>query len=511
MKKLVLTIFASVGLMVLSYGQYVDQALIFSQQNYGSTARSKAMGNAFGAIGGDFSSLSINPAGIGIYLRSEVTGTLNILGSNSFESNSTQGKIKDNSNDIVNFRNVGFVFANPVQSGSSGLVSFNFGLGFNRINNFNQSLSGGKNGLPQSRMDEYANITNGINSTNLLDENNPYTNGTPWESKLAWENYLIDVKNPDQNGMGNTYQSILLPGELVNENMTIISDGYNNEWVASFGANIDHKLYLGATIGFQDLHQNVSRNYNENGEFGYFNYINVVKTEGKGYNLKLGVIYKPIPELRLGAAIHTPTYFNFKESYYWTLSSQLQKVSAAADGSHYAETPVTDYEYKMETPWRGIGSIAYQFGKMGIISFDYEYVDYAKMKLKSFDDFVYHDAAGVSLDNTEIQSIYRSVSNLRVGGEFKPIDALSLRLGYESFGNPYKSNAHDLSQPNKDFKYNTYNCGIGYRINNVSFDVSYSRGIKTEYSYQNLDILTTELVKNHFIKDEVLFTLGIKL
>jgi len=86
MKKLVLTIFASVGLMVLSYGQYVDQALIFSQQNYGSTARSKAMGNAFGAIGGDFSSLSINPAGIGVYLNSEVTGTLNIVGINNTES-----------------------------------------------------------------------------------------------------------------------------------------------------------------------------------------------------------------------------------------------------------------------------------------------------------------------------------------------------------------------------------------------------------------------------------------
>jgi long-subunit fatty acid transport protein len=133
------------------------------------------------------------------------------------------------------------------------------------------------------------------------------------------------------------------------------------------------------------------------------------------------------------------------------------------------------------------------------------------MKLKSYDDFKYHDAADVLKDNTEIQSIYRSVGNLRVGGEFKPIDALSLRLGYESYGNPYDSNAHNLSQPNKDYKYNIYNCGIGYRIDNVSFDVAYSVGRRTEFSYQNLDALTTELVKNHTDKSEILFTLAIKL
>jgi len=506
MKKLILTLFATAGLLSLSFGQYVDQALIFSQQNYGSTARSKAMGSAFGAIGGDFSSLSINPAGIGVYLRSEVTGTLNIVGSNSIESNSSQGTISDNSNDKLGIRNVGLVFANPARSGGSGLVSFNFGFGFNRLNNFNQSLSGGKNGLPQSRMDEYVNITNGINSTNLLDENNPYSNGTPWESKLAWENYLIDVKNPDADGMGNQYQSILLQNELVNENMTIISEGHNNEVVGSFGANINHKLYLGATVGVQFLYHNVSRNYNENGEFGYFDYINVAKTEGTGLNLKLGIIYKPIPALRLGAALHTPTYFNFKESYYWTMSSQLQNVSSAANGSHNAETPVTDYEYNMDTPMRAIGSAAYQFGKKGMISFDYEYVDYAKMKLNKGGDN-YNFAA----ENTEIKTIFQSVGNLRVGGEFKPTDALSLRAGLELFGNPYKANAYNLSQPNKDFKYNTYNCGIGYRIDNVSFDVSYSLGSRTEYSYQNLDALTTELVKNRINKSEIVFTLGIKL
>jgi len=504
MKKLVLTIFASVGLMVLSYGQYVDQALIFSQQNYGSTARSKAMGNAFGAIGGDFSSLSINPAGIGVYLNSEVTGTLNIVGINNTES-TYRGQITDDRSNSFNFRNFGYVMANPIQSGGSGLVSFNFGIGFNKLNNFNQTISFGKNGSPYSRTDAFALNSNGITSTNLFDENNPYYNrAIPTETKLAWENYLIDLSNPDANGVGNQYQSILLQNELVNQNMTVNKEGYLNEYVLSFGANFNHQLYLGATVGIQDLYYNETKTYSEDGEFGRFDYYNSDRSRGVGYNLKLGVIYRPVPALRLGAAIHTPTFFDIKNEFSGVMTSNLQNVSTAANGAHSAETPLNDYQYNLETPMRAIGSFAYQFGKKGMISFDYEYVDYSKMKLRNGGD-----GYNFSTENTNIKTIYQSVSNLRFGGEFKPIDAVSLRAGYELFGNPNKTIVDNLPQVNKDFSYNTINCGIGYRINNVSFDVSYSLGTKTDYNY--IDNIDAEPVKYKMTNNEVVFTLGIKL
>lgn len=503
MKKLILTLFATAGLMSLSFGQYVDQALIFSQQNYGSTARSKAMGNAFGAIGGDFSSLSINPAGIGVYLRSEVTGTLNIAGINNTES-TYRGQLTDDRSNNFSFRNFGYVLATPVNGSGSGLVSFNFGIGFNKLNNFNQSIAFGKTGSPYSRTDVFAQNTNGINSTNLLDEHEPYNNGTPWESKLAWENYLIDVVNPDANGMGDQYQSILLQNELVDQNMTISKEGYNNEYVATFGANFNHQLYLGATIGMQDLYYNESKTYSEDGEFGYFDYFSTARTRGFGYNLKLGIIYRPVPALRLGAAVHTPTFFDLKEEYSSTMESNLQFVSAAANGTHSAETPIGDYGYKMETPMRAIGSFAYQFGKKGMISFDYEYVDYSKMKLRSGGD-----GYNFSTENTDIKAIYQSTSNLRFGGEIKPTEALSLRAGYELFGNPYKTTINNDSQPNKDFSYNTINAGIGYRINNVSFDVSYSLGTRTDFNY--IDNVDPEPVKYKMSNNEIVFTLGIKL
>ena len=525
MKKLALSLFAILGFISLSFGQYVDQALNFSQQNFGSTARSQAMGGAFGAIGGDFSSLSINPAGIGVYIKPEISATFDIIGVNSTKS-TYQGATTDDRNNNFNMRNLGYVFTSPVQGGNSGLVSFNFGIGFNKLNNYNQTSSVGKVNSPTSRMDAFASNTNGITNTDLYNENNPYQN-VPWESEMAWQNYLINVSNPDKNGVGNAYQSILFQNELVNQNYSVNKQGYLNEYVFSFGANFNHKLYLGATFGVQDLYLSQSSAYSENGGFGRFDYYNNSITRGTGYNLKLGVIYKPAPVLRLGLAIHTPTFFDLKESYNSSMTSDLQNVSTDANGSHSADSPFGNYGYRMDTPTRAIASIGYQFGKKGMLSFDYEYVDYSKMQYHNGDDG--HDFA---VENSIISSVYHSVGNLRFGGEYKPINAVSLRAGCELFGNPYSSSVVTadpnnpgqnitIAQPNSNFSYRTLNLGVGYRIDNVTFDLTFSQGKRTDYSYtyQGSDSSASSYfsgaqsdpVKNQNTNSRLIFTLAFKL
>ncbi len=502
MKRILLTLILSAGILAQSFGQYVDQALLFSQQNFGSTARSKAMGNAVGAIGGDFSTLSINPAGLAIYLRPELSTTLNVLGMNNVNSE-YQGQKSSARNTSMNFTNLGYVFTNPLQEENTGLISINFGVGFNKLANFNQSISVSKNGSPHSRMDLFADNTNGIMSSSLYDENNPYDNGSiPWESKLAWENYLIDVSNPNLSGVGNQYQSILYSDELVNQNLTVTKEGFLNEYVFSSAFNINHKLYLGATLGMQDLYYNEVSNYSEGGAFGRFDYSNSASTRGMGYNLKIGAIYKPSNSLRLGFALHTPTYFNFKENYSAVMSSNLTGVSADADGGHKAESPLGDYGYKMNTPTRLIGSIAYQFEKKGMISLDYENVSYNKIEYMSG-----RDGYAFSSENTDIQQTYNSVKNIRIGGEYKPADSIYLRAGYELFGNPFVSRSTD-ALPNNKFSYHTINAGIGYRIENISIDVSYSLAQKTQYNFIYPSI---DPVKYQNNRSELMVTLGIKL
>ncbi len=518
MKKLILTLFILTELVSLSFGQnvYIDQALLFSQQNFGSTARSKAMGNAFGAIGGDFSSLSINPAGIGIYLRSELSTTIDAIG--VMNTNTTyQGQSSDARSNNFSFRNFGYVYAGPVRDAGSGLISCNFGIGFNKLNNFNQTISVGKSGSPHSRMDDFASKSNGIPNSDLVDASgyNPYNNpNVPWESKLAWETYLINVANPDINGDGNQYSSFLFPKELVNQNLTVNKEGYLNEYLLSSGANFNHKLYLGLTVGLQDLYYSESATYSENGNinttsFGSFEYSNNSSTRGYGVNFKFGAIFKPIAGLRLGAAIHTPTFFKFKETYSSVMSSDLKNVSPGSDGIHKAESPIGNNDYKFNTPMRVIGSVAYQFGKIAMLSFDYENVDYSNSRYMNTNGNDY------SWDNSSIRLKYRPTSNLRFGGELKPIDVLSLRAGYELYGNPYKKSIPDptdptimITQPNSDYSFKTINFGIGYRLDNVSFDVSYSLGRKTDYNYIYGNVDPVKYQRNN---NELILSMIIKL
>ncbi len=507
MKKLIFTIITVLGLTTCLSAQYVDQALRFSQQNYGSTARSKAMGNAFGALGGDFSALSINPAGIAIYQRAEVTATVNLLNMNNTET-TYQGQMGEDRSNKFNFSNFGYVATAPqVNNGTSGLVSLNFGIGFNRLNNFNQNVLTNANGSMHSRMDAFAQNTNGIYYDDLVtyDNYDPYYNGIPWESKLAWENYLIDVANPGEGD--DQYMSILYENEQVDQLEMISREGYINEYLASFGANFNHQFYIGGTIGLHDLYFDEAKSYQEEGGWGNYTYTNRATTSGVGYNLKLGAIFRPVPELRFGAAIHTPTFYHLEESYSSVMNSNLQDVGEEADGTHREESPVGNYEYKFETPFRAIGSIAYQFGKKGLISFDYEYLDYASMKLRKGED-----GYGFGSENQEMKEIYTKVNNYRLGAEYRVTESFSLRGGIELLGNPYNPNAYNAPQPNKDFKFTTYNGGIGYRNKNLSLDLSYSLGDRTNYMYiYQADGFDVEPVKYHSLVHELMFTLGIRL
>jgi long-subunit fatty acid transport protein len=506
MKKLYTTLSVLIGIISYTSAQYVDNALLFSQQNYGSTARLKAMGNAFGALGGDFGSLSINPAGIGIYQKGEVSSTLSILNQNNTET-SYQGNISQMSNNNFNFKNFGYVATVPAKSNTSGLVSFNFGIGYNRLANFNQNSFTGSPASSHSRMDAFAQNTNGIKYTDLVtsDTYDPYNNGIPWESKLAWENYLIDVTNPTTTA--DQYKTFLYSDEKVKQAQSSNIEGFANEYLATFGVNMNHKLYLGMTFGMQDLYCDDAKYYTESGTWGSFDYTNSARTSGVGYNLKLGVIYRPTAVLRIGAAIHTPTYYYLKESYSSVMSSKLTDVSNDANGTHYEATPVGNYEYNFQTPMRAIGSIAYQFAKKGLFSFDYEFVNYSSMKYKKGMDGYQFGA-----ENGNIKSVYKAVSNFRFGAEYRLNEAFSLRGGLELLGNPYLSNSYGVSQPNTDYKFRTYNGGIGYRLNSLSFDLTYGIGDKTHYMYMyQIDGINVEPVKFHTYTHEILFTIAMKI
>lgn len=515
MKKIFFTLIACISITAIASAQYVDNALIFSQHYYGSTARSKAMGSAFGALGGDFSSLSINPAGIGIYQRGDVSTTMSAMNLNKTES-AYQGNSNQEDNNNFNFKNFGYVSAMPVASNSSGLISFNFGIGYNRLANFNQNTYVSSENSPYSRMDAFAQNTNGINFNDLVttDTYDPYEEGIPWESKLAWENYLIDVSNPATGG--DLYSTFLLENEKVKQAQYTSREGFINEYLGSFGANFNHKFYCGVTFGMQDLFYDEATLYRESGDnttsgnagsWGSFDYSNNTRSTGFGYNFKFGAIYRPVQILRIGFALHTPTYFHVRESYNSSMSSNLKGINDDADGTHNEITPIGNFEYDFNSPLRIIGSVAFQFAKKAMLSVDYEFADYSSMKYNNG-----MDGVSFSADNTDIKTVYKAVNNIRVGAEYKVTNEFSIRGGMEFMGNPYNSTAYGVSQPNADYKFKTYNGGIGYRNGIFSVDITYGLGDKTNYMYMyQVDGVNVDAVKYHSLQHELLFTFGLRM
>ena len=87
-KKLIFTILLILS-VTFSYSQYVNDALKFSSQNTFGTSKFNSMSGAFGSLGGDFSNLSHNPAGLGMYQFSEFTYT------NSFGRNIVTSDFRD--------------------------------------------------------------------------------------------------------------------------------------------------------------------------------------------------------------------------------------------------------------------------------------------------------------------------------------------------------------------------------------------------------------------------------
>ncbi|MHC1705089.1 MAG: OmpP1/FadL family transporter [Tenuifilaceae bacterium] len=495
---------------IQSFAQSPSDALNFSQTFNGGTARFVSMGGAFGALGGDFGSLSYNPAGLGIYRTSEFTFTPSFK--NRSITSDYNGMSGNDSKSRFYFDNLGFVFSfKPYKDADNGLINFNLGFGFNRTNDFNSNAIARGNNSDNSMMDYIAGLASGNNYFDLTDPDdntyNPFLDSNaPWEAIMAWNTFLIDTATGSN---GQDYWAALNPGDGVAQQKVISTSGLTGEYTISVGANISNKVYFGATLGISDINIKTSSTYSEdaftsngylpNGDrFNYSDYNQTIETNGSGYNLKLGVIFKPIEGLRLGYAFHTPTYYKLEDTYSYSLFSSFDY------GTSESKTPNSRYDYQLETPFKSIGSIAYVFQDLGLLSLDVEKVNYSKMRFREGGD-----GYSYTSENQDINDIYRNVYNLKVGGEVR-IDKMFLRAGYAYYGSPYKS-----GYLNEDSNRKLISGGIGYRSGNFFIDAAYLYTLQNEkyifYNLSNADgSLAINPVSTKMTEGKFLMTVGFK-
>ncbi|MBN2807032.1 MAG: hypothetical protein JXR22_10275 [Prolixibacteraceae bacterium] len=490
MKKYIIAILISLS-VTSTYAQDFFDALKFSQTEYGGTARSIAMGSAFGALGGDFVSASINPAGLGLYRSGEVSfsPTLNL----NQMSAAYLGNTAVNDRYNFNFNNLSWVSA--VSTGQqTGVLSFTFGIGFNRLKNFNSNINVQGFGANTTLLNYFSDYANQQANPNSFDY---YYEG------MAWNTWLID-EDTDPSVLEGIYYNDLTdyqPYDIYDESNNYIGIGYEaigvkahqqkksiqrsghlDEYLMALGMNINNKLFLGASMGIIDLEFREMTRYSEIDNENKSAYLKEytldtdLSESGMGLNFKTGIIYRPIKSLRLGIAVHTPNFYNInKEEEKYLTAYYDQEVGNDETGynSKWEDDNEIYYSYRLETPFRLNLSGAYSLGDVALISVDYELLNYANSKFRaSGDNYDYSD------QNNDINKTLNSTGNLRIGAEYRLHTNFSLRAGYNLMGNPWKesyqyNDGTDAAILNRTDSYSSYSAGFGYRQQNFFLDFAY--------------------------------------
>jgi hypothetical protein len=465
MKKFISMLFlATVAGTGTLYAQYSQDALRFSQTNYGSSSRFKGLGNAQIGLGGDISSLGGNPAGLGMFTRSEFSITPE-FNNTSANSNYFGNNVKANK-DQVNLNQVGVVWYSPIvkRKGASldkGALSVVWGLGYNRDNDFSSTYSYSGQNATSSIADYFSAIANGVASTSL---------GTGTLEKMAYDNYLIDPVPNTLNYAPSTDLNNL-------QSSTETREGSTSELNISAAVNISNQLYLGASIGlvnvrydrsmeFLESGRNISP-YADNDQAGAdytLSYRQNQATDGSGINGRLGLIFKPVSALRIGATFQTPTWMHIQENSSEVLDTRY---TLGTNVTTFTNDP-TNYpiEYNLRTPYKGSLGASIIIGKNALLTGDIDYVDYSTIKFSTSSNYGNYDE--MRQNNNDVKRLYTNTINYRVGGEYK-IGQLALRAGYGINGSPYKDDSADTFQ----MKY--YSGGLGYRFNNYYIDLAYQR------------------------------------
>ena len=380
----------------------------------------------------------------------------------------------------------------------------NFGINYTNLNNFNR------------KTDQV--IWN--SSTSLLDVlaassgNYPSDELNSFRNYLAYQCYLINRNKDEEDPNFGYYHSILHNGEIVAQTKRMKEDGNQGEYAFSFGTNYKDKLYLGLTIGIQSIWYKMHSGYteapSENSPSGldYYTYYEYKKMNGVGTNLKFGVIYRPIPEIRLGAAIHTPTWYNMNYSMATSIYSSFYTSQDPSNGREGYEfdfySPDYSVDFNMRTPWRAMLSMATVINQKAIVSVDYEYVNYQNANISEIEDD--YDGSMEQTTNQDIEDYLRATHNFRVGAEYRFNSLFSLRAGYAFWDSPYHNETHKNYNRIQAF---TAGAGLNFGMFycDAAFIHKFSENETVFYSYYDIQ---AEPVKNKYLSNEARITLGIR-
>ena len=380
--------------------------------------------------------------------------------------------------------NIGAAF--NVFQGKSGVTGVTLGVGYNRLADFNRVTTAQGSGAPNSITEYFAEQLNGIAEGNLkgtdTDPYVPFRNYgvAKWGGILG---YQTGMMNPLPNGNQYSPWDVLSETAGVNPYMRRTTRGSIGEYTFSGGINLQNRVYLGMTIGIQDIYYRNENNYIEmydgnTKSLTAMNYIQNLKMDGTGVNFKFGAVVRPTDNFRIGLAVHTPTFVSVNEEYieYMAADYANQKPGGLLD------SPYSINEYNMQTPTHLLAGLSYVISGVGLITADYERVWYNGMRLRNTD---FNTGAYEDMVKQGVVNSYKAANNFRVGVELNPIPELFVRGGYANYGDCRKYNDAVVDNQLDVYAHQNYSVGIGVRVNTFYTDLTY---VYTDYKYVPSDI-----------------------
>lgn len=480
------------------------------------TARYVGMGGAMEALGADISTISSNPAGIGLFKHSTASVSAGLVSQSGLPSWASGDKT------YASFDQAGFVYSMRTNRNSY----MNFAFNYSKSNNFDFILNA-SDALSHASANKltYEKWRNGVFDGN--------------DGAYSQMDHL-NVNGFNMLGDSACYEA---NGYELNREHT----GYIGSYDFNVSGNVNNRFFWGVTFSYKDV------NYRHNGYYTEFlpttdgtdapvTYTDRRKIDGDGFNVKLGFIVRPVNNspFRIGAYVETPTWYDLTTTNYSTIAG------AYADGSS-AES----YDYKISTPWKFGLSLGHTVANVLALGATYEYEDYGASKTRINDGIYYdydywygYDAWETSHKdeamNIHTENALKGVSTLKLGLEYKPIPELAIRLGYNYQSAKYDEDAVKgvYSGAGRDldgsFVYsngtyyastadytnwkstNRITCGLGYQLKNWNFDVAYkystTKGDFRPFSYMDPEFAGDDNIANKVeVKNnrhQLLFTVG---
>lgn len=452
---------------IYATAQNINDVLRYSSEDLQGTARFQAMGGAFGALGGDLSSLNINPAGSAVfqYNQFSATGTYYNRDNDAFYGNSLTNTVI-NAPEINQVGGV-FVFTSNDSPWRKLSLAVNYDLAKNFDNEF-RALGNSAAGIDNY----FLNYAQGVPFGPIQLQNGEFIED-------AYLDIGASLGFPDQQAFLGYQSGIISPVEMEDANTAYVSNaeygqvsqdylqstrGYNSKFTLNVAGQYEENLFLGASFNFHSvLYERFSfmteTGFEADSRIQNVAFDNYLYTEGTGFSFSLGAIAKVNQGLRLGASYQSPTWYRFIDDFSQRISTNSPE---STELSFINFNIVNLYpEYRIKTPSKFTGSAAIVFGPQGLLSFDYSYQDMSQAELRPNNDPIFAD------ENAFIASQLKPVNSYRIGGEYR-IERVSLRGGYRFEESPYED---ELIMGNLE----GYSAGIGYSFGPNRLDLAFSR------------------------------------